>query len=77
MNVLIGSVTIRKAHYLQSRGAELNSILKDLCHLHNFSFIDNGNITVDNLSDGTHLDNNGTALLANNYLNSLWDTHNT
>ena len=57
---------------MQRRGNELNDILKSLCYLHNFTFIDNYNITHEHLlQDGVHLSNFGSDILANNFLDLL------
>ena len=75
-NVLIGGVTIRKTSLLQERCKELNDILRNLCSISNFVFINNNDITLDHLhSDGVHLNEDGTKLLADNYLRALCDVH--
>ena len=51
---------------------ELNDILRSLCVLHNYSFIENDDISLDDLaSDGVHLNDEGSIKLANNYLDYL------
>ena len=71
--VFISSVLARQLAYLQSRRKELNDILRNLCLLHNFTFIENENIILKEhiLKDGVHLNNNGTVLLARNFLKHL------
>ena len=70
--IYISSVLPRKVSYMQRRGNELNDILKSLCYLHNFTFIDNYNITHEHLlQDGVHLSNFGSDILANNFLDLL------
>ena len=78
-NILISSVLPRRAQYMQIRCRELNEILMEECKLHGFIYIDNSNIDTKHLHhDGVHLSNEGSDLLANNYLfylNSLyWDS---
>ena len=53
---------------MQERAKELNFILKDLCKLHNFIFIDNHEITTEYLVDGVHLNDIGSNILAENFL---------
>ena len=77
-NVFISSVPIRRKYYLQNRCAELNDILRDLCMVHDFTFIDNSDITVDHLqNDGVHLADEGSNLLRDKYIHYLnsayWD----
>ena len=56
------------------RCRELNDILKGMCQTYNFIFIDNNNISLDDLaSDGVHLNEGGNDKLANNFINSLND----
>ena len=70
--ILIGGVTERKYDYSQERCKELNKELRELCRHNGFVFIDNSNIRpMDHLSDRVHLNDRGTAILADNYLNSL------
>lgn len=70
-NILISGVTTRRAHFLQQRCNELNNILKGLCKSHNLIYIDNSAIKVEHLYDGVHLNDDGTKILADNYLNHL------
>ena len=68
-SVFIGGVPIRKKRYVQDRCHELNAQLEAMCVQHGYIFIDNSNITTEHLyQDGTHLSNEGSDLLANNYL---------
>ena len=76
-NIIISGVTTRKNEFQQKRCEELNIILKGLCDRHNFVFIDNSMITVNHLYDGVHLNDDGTKILADNYLTTLWQVHNT
>ena len=75
-NVLIAGVTIRKASYMQKRCRDLNYSLRGMCSANGFKFIDNSGIKEEHLSDGVHLNEAGTSILSNNYLNALWDVHN-
>lgn len=71
-NVLIGGVTTRKGSFLKKRCDALNQILIELCQRHQFAFIDNGAIKDEHLyQDGVHLNEDGTTILADNYLNAL------
>ena len=70
--ILIGGVTERKYAYTQERCKALNQELQELCRHNGFIFIDNSNIRpMEHLSDGVHLNEHGTSILANNYLDSL------
>ena len=70
--VFIGGVTERKYEYAQERCEALNRELQELCHHNGFVFIDNSNIRpMEHLSDRVHLNDPGTTILADNYLNSL------
>ena len=53
---------------------EINEKLKDKCKVNGFVYIDNGNITSENLwKDGTYLNETGSILLANNFIDYLKD----
>ena len=70
--VLIGGVTERKYEYAQERCEALNKELQELCRHNGFIFIDNSNIRpMEHLYDRVHLNDPGTEILADNYLNSL------
>ena len=67
--VFIAGVTVRKWDYTWERCRRLNGKLKELCQQNNFVYIDNSNINyVDHLDDEVHLNNDGSKILANNYL---------
>ena len=70
-DVLIGSVPVRSRQFSMKRWHELNNALFSLCQDNNFVYIDNGKIKVDHLHDGVHLTNEGTVILADNYLEAL------
>ena len=77
-NVFISGVPIRRKYYLQNRCAELNTILRELCKLHDFTFIDNSAIKLEHLqNDGVHLADEGSNILRDNYIHFLnsayWD----
>ena len=71
--VFIAGITVRKWDYTWERCRLLNRLLRDLCQQNQFVFIDNSNINyVDHLSDGVHLNDVGTKILANNYLGCMY-----
>ncbi len=74
-NVIIGSVTTRNGNFLKKRCEALNNILEDLCEKHNFVFVNNKDIKDEHLYDGVHLNDDGTTLLADNYLVALRKIH--
>ena len=76
-NVIISSVLPRNKWFLQERARDLNKFLSELCKVHGFIFIDNFNILVDQhlYSDGVHLNDEGSIVLANNYLECLNGMH--
>ena len=70
--VFIAGVTVRKWEYTWERCRLLNAKLRELCQENNFIFIDNSNINyVDHLDDEVHLNNDGSKILANNYLGCM------
>ena len=70
--VIISGVITRKPQFLQERCIEVNELLVSQCRLYNFTYIDNSDINLDCLQrDGVHLNEEGTDLLANNYLDCL------
>ena len=72
--IYISSVLTRKPKFMQERCVELNNFLRELCKIHGFIFMENGNITTEHLQyDGVHLSNEGSIILANNYLFYLND----
>ena len=71
--VCISSVLPRADFHHQLKRHELNKVLKDLCTINGFQFIDNSNIRLDThiLPDGVHLNISGTKLLQSNILMHL------
>ena len=76
-NIAIAGVTIRETPFLKKRCEELNDLLRSMCKLNNFMFIDNSEITEEHLFDGIHLNQDGSKILAENYLSALWKMHNS
>ena len=66
---IFNSGITRQAKYSNSdvNVQQLNNILYDICEKNNFHFIDNSNITVDDLNSGLHLNKRGSAKLACNF----------
>ncbi len=75
-DILIGGVTTRKGSFLKKRCEALNGILIDLCKKHRFTYIDNSDIMDEHLyENGVHLNDEGTTVLADNYLKALRQVH--
>ena len=72
-HVLIGGVTVRKSEFEKKRAAEINEALEGQCKLNNFNFINNSAIREEHLYDGIHLNKDGSKILADNYLQALWE----
>ena len=70
--VFIGGVTVRQHEYTWERCRILNGELKEMCQQNKFIFMDNSNINHNHLCDGVHLNEEGTRILANNYLGYLY-----
>ena len=70
-HVFIGGVTIRSQAYAKTRGEDLNIALQEMCEANDFVFIDNTEIIKKHLYDGVHINKEGSAILANNYLKAL------
>ena len=71
--VFIAGVTVRKWQYTWERCRLLNGRLKALCRENNFVYIDNSNINyVDHLDDEVHLNEDGSKILARNYLGCMY-----
>ena len=70
--IFIAGVTDRKYDYARERCEALNNVLQELCEHNGYRFIDNSNIRpMEHLHDRVHLNDPGTKILADNYLNSL------
>ena len=72
--IYISSILPRKQFYMQKRREKLNQVLSKLCEQHNFFFIDNNNITLNEhilRSDGVHLNKDGSDLLSKNFVDHL------
>ena len=68
-NVFISAIIERSNMALIKEIREVNGILKTMCKVNNFYFIDNNKITKEFLSyDNLHLNIEGTRILANNYI---------
>ena len=70
-HVFIGGITMRSNRSFTDGCNKLNNTLKSLCIAHGFIYIDNNEILPEQTYDGVHLDDEGTRLLANNYLHAL------
>ena len=67
--VMISSVLPRGDFFCQLKRHDLNTLLKDLCNIHNFTFINNCNMCVSDLCyDGVHLTKAGSDKLQSNFL---------
>ena len=71
-NIMLSSITPRNDK-LNEKGAEVNSHLKSLCSIHNFTFIDNSNIIKSyHLNKcGLHLNYKGTNVLGSNMVDAI------
>jgi hypothetical protein len=70
-DIFIGGIPVRSRQYSSQKLQELNFVLRSLCQQQSFVFIDNTELAVQHLSDGVHLNKEGTSILANNYLDAL------
>ena len=69
--VMVSSITARKDK-LNVKGKQVNIHLKSLCSQNCIGYIDNNGITDKHLNgSGIHLNYNGTALLASNFIDSI------
>jgi hypothetical protein len=67
--VIIASVLPRTDFHCQIKRVQVNKLLKDLCAIHNFIFMNNGNMSLSHVSyDGVHLNNSGSEQLLSNLL---------
>ena len=71
-DVLISGIICRRNKYWNNKVIATNKILKQLCIEHQFTFIENENISVEQLwKDGIHLLESGKVILANNFINYI------
>ena len=80
-NICVSSVLPREDFYLQLRRKELNNVLRSLCDLYNFTFIDT-DLGEDRIilskhidRDGVHLNALGSEMLAHIFGNALNSIH--
>ena len=72
--IVISSIFAKKGLRLTAKIRQVNDFLKEICLLHNFHYIENNNITVDDLSDdGVHLSDEGNFVFAGNFIDYLND----
>ena len=73
--IIISGLTITmrlKASFIY----QLNKSIKELCRKHGYSFIDNSNLSSENLwQDRLHLNNSGKGVLLKNYVVTLNDSY--
>ena len=70
--VFISSILIKKQSSLTKIINQVNDILKDLCLINSFIFIDNSEIKRDMLwKDGIHLNDQGIYMFASNFVDYL------
>lgn len=76
-NVFICSVLPRQLTRYQARRRTLNNILRNLCTMFGFTFIDNEDITLNEHidRDGVHLTKNGSSAFCKNIAKYLNDNH--
>ena len=71
-HVLISSVLPREDFFCQLKRHDLNVLLKDLCVIHNFIFMNSSNMSLRDLChDGVHLSQAGSDKLQSNFLTYL------
>ena len=71
-NVMISSLVCRKSPRLQAKINKVNDVLRDLCTIDGFVFIDNTNLSdCDICEDLLHLSYSGTQKLANNFIGAI------
>ena len=73
--VVVSSVLPREDFYFQLHRLELNNLLRDLCVINNFEFLENSMLALSHHvhSDGVHLNTVGSDILASNYLQCFYD----
>ena len=72
-NDVMLSGIIRRNDKWDIKGMEVNKVLLSLCEIHNFHFIDNGNIKKSTHlnNSGLHLTNDGTNILQRNFVHAI------
>ncbi len=71
-NIFICSVLPRRYTRYQVRRQTLNNILRELCKIFGFTFIENKDITLEHIDrDDVHLTKNGSSLLCKNIVQHL------
>ena len=70
--IMINSIIERKSPEYSKRVRNINNLLYDACRDKGYIYVDNSNITSDEIAnDGTHLDERGTKLLFGNIMRVL------
>ena len=71
--ICISSVLPREDFHYQLRRKDLNELLKNLCVVHDYVFMENSNIILSKhiCGDGVHLDGGGSSVFSANLLESL------
>ena len=67
-NVYVSSILPIADNDAYDRALDINGYLRDLCFSHDFTFISNSFLTLDDLKDPVHLNENGRVRLVNNYI---------
>ena len=68
----ISSLVCRKSPRLQAKTNKVNDVLRDLCTIDGFVFIDTANLSdCDICEDLLHLSYSGTSKLANNFIGAI------
>ena len=72
-NEIMVSGIVPRRDNLNEKAKEVNILLKDLCCVYNFHFIDNTNVNKDTHLNmgGLHLNYNGTYVLGGNFVNAI------
>ena len=69
-NILVSAITFREQ--FNEKASTINNFLLHKQTLHNFTFIENNNITREHMwKDKIHLSTHGTINIANNFINAL------
>ena len=70
-NIPISSVLPIADNEAFDRSLDVNNYLRDFCYSNNFIYISNSFLSVDDLRDTVHLNDNGRVQLVNNYIDYL------